>query len=96
MTNGQTRQLAGFPNDIASFDTLRAMSVKASDLKNEDELLEIAKKNLKKHFIIVGLVECFDESIILLRKQLGMKSLNYLRKNVGKGDGPHRLDSLNR
>jgi hypothetical protein len=49
------------------------------------ETLEIAKTNLKQHFQVVGLVEKFDETCILLRKVLGWNLASfYVRKNVAK------------
>ena len=56
------------------------------DLENarySSETLALAKQNLKEHFKVVGLVEKFDETCILLKKSLGWDiPLNYARKNV--------------
>ncbi len=41
-----------------------------------------AKRNLVEHFAAVGLVERFDESVILFRRRLGWQWPFYLRKNV--------------
>jgi hypothetical protein len=58
------------------------------DLKSQQfaqETLEIAKANLKQHFQVVGLVERFDETCILLRKILGWNLASfYVKKNVAK------------
>ena len=38
-----------------------------------DDALQIAKKNLKDHFAVVGIVESFDESILIMKKVLGWR-----------------------
>lgn len=47
-------------------------------------LLEKAKENLKKHFFVVGLMERFDETLILLKKTLDWKTPYYVRENVSR------------
>lgn len=50
-----------------------------------EDLYERAVKNIENHFIWLGLTERFDESILLLSKQLNWKFWpNYLRENVSK------------
>ena len=44
--------------------------------------LELAKNNLREFFSVVGLVESFDESLMMLRKALGWRMPFYVRKNV--------------
>lgn len=46
------------------------------------EMLENAKKNIEQHFPVAGLLERFDETLILLRRTFGWKDLFYTRKNV--------------
>jgi hypothetical protein len=41
-----------------------------------------AKQNLAREFAVVGLVERFDESIVLMKRRLGWKMPFYVRKNV--------------
>ena len=48
------------------------------------EMLELAKKNLKENFAVVGLVERFDETLLLLKKTLGWRNLFYVKHNVTK------------
>lgn len=59
-------------------------------LSTED--LEIAKANLREHFMVVGLTERFDESLVLLKRALGwrIKDILYLKENVGKKRPPKR------
>lgn len=49
-------------------------------------ILEIAKTNLREHFLLVGLSERFDESLLLLRRALGwrIKDILYSKRNVGR------------
>jgi hypothetical protein len=47
--------------------------------------LGAAKANLGAHFAAVGLVERFDESLLLFKKLLGWERIHYVRGNVTKG-----------
>ena len=44
-----------------------------------------AKQNLAETFRVVGLVERFDESVLLFKRNLGWKMPLYARKNVTRG-----------
>lgn len=72
VNNGQTRILCGEPKldaDIA-FGQCPA------------EMLELTKRNLREHFAIVGLLERFDESLILLKRTFGWKLPLYYLHNI--------------
>ena len=47
--------------------------------------LQRAKANIEKHYLLVGLFERFDETMILLKRKLGwrMRDILYRRQNVG-------------
>jgi len=49
-----------------------------------NDILEIAKANLREYFSLVGISERFDESLILLKRVLGWrtKDILYVRQNV--------------
>jgi hypothetical protein len=49
------------------------------------ELLEVAKRNLRDHFAVVGLTERFDASLLLFGKALGWTNLHYVKLNVTPG-----------
>ncbi|WP_332694886.1 sulfotransferase family 2 domain-containing protein [Halalkalibacter lacteus] len=49
--------------------------------------LEVAKKNLEKHFAVVGITEMYAQSIFLMSKHLGWNNVQYTKKNITK----HRL-----
>jgi cyclopropane fatty-acyl-phospholipid synthase-like methyltransferase len=44
--------------------------------------LEKAKLHIRREFAVVGLAERFDESVLILARRLGWKSLFYLTRNV--------------
>jgi hypothetical protein len=71
--NGQVRLLSGEPDggDTIGFGECTPA------------LLEQAKANLEQHFSVVGLLEAFDESLLLLRRALGWRMPYYTRQNVG-------------
>ncbi len=46
------------------------------------ETLECAKQDLRDYFGVVGLVEKFDETIVLMQKILGWKTPFYVKRNV--------------
>jgi len=46
------------------------------------EMLEQAKQNLRDYFAVVGLVERFDESLILIKQAVGLRNPFYFPINV--------------
>jgi hypothetical protein len=65
--NLQTRMLCG---DIAPFGPVT------------DEMLERAKENLRTEFLAFGLVDRFDESLVLFQRRLGLRSILYVDQRV--------------
>lgn len=81
MDNGQTRMLAGVLQYEFPFGECT------------EELLEAAKFNLTESFSVVGLVERFDETLLLLKRAFGWNDVYYAQQNVtrnrpGRGDLP--------
>lgn len=66
--NVQTRMIAGLPYDFPP-NTYT------------EEHLETAINNLNDYFAVVGLVERFDESLLLLKKAFGWSNIFYNRQN---------------
>ncbi len=66
--NLQTRFLCGI-NDITG---------------KEKEMLQRAKEHLVRYVEVIGLMEHFDESLLLMQKPLGFKRIFYERKNEGR------------
>lgn len=85
--NLETRFISG----CANFDSL---------MPPHDELpanaLDLAKKNLENYFAVCGLTEQFDESLLLMQRVLGWKSIFYKKKNVGKKPSAAQLSSSTR
>jgi len=48
------------------------------------ESLEKAKSNLKEHFSVIGLTERLDETVILLKRVLGMRMRFIISQNIAK------------
>lgn len=66
LDNGQVRLISGFN------------PVELNVIRNEH--LEIARSNLKSHFIFTGILENFDDSLLLMKEKLNWESLPYYRK----------------
>lgn len=84
LANDQTRELAGAHDDNAA---AACGSVTA-------RTLELAKQNIRDHFVAVGLTERFDESLALFQRRLGWTNVSYELRNVG-ANCP-RLDDIPR
>ncbi len=52
----------------------------ASDMR-EDEMLDIAKEHIDNRFAIAGVMEHFDETLVLLKKQIGLRNIFYGIRN---------------
>ncbi|MEM9275136.1 MAG: sulfotransferase family 2 domain-containing protein [Cyanobacteria bacterium P01_F01_bin.143] len=99
--NTMTRFYSGlefaYMKHFQSFDRLRTAKIQNHPVlkdyynSSSSELLELAKNNLKQHFEYIGIVERFDESLILLRRKFGWKHLNYINRNIGNKK-PKRLN----
>lgn len=47
-----------------------------------ENIIATVKQNLDRHFRVVGLVERFDETLVLLQRAFGWRSPVYVRQNV--------------
>ncbi|MGF1497190.1 MAG: sulfotransferase family 2 domain-containing protein [Elainellaceae cyanobacterium] len=79
--NGQTRSLSGVSGRVGFGECTR-------------EHLELAKHNLREHFLLVGTSEKFDETVLILSKLMGWATPYYPRLNVSQ-NRPHQ-ESLSR
>ncbi|MGB3495364.1 MAG: hypothetical protein WBA57_21725 [Elainellaceae cyanobacterium] len=68
--NGQTRKIAGVASNDFPFGGCTS------------ELLDIAKRNLRDRFLMVGITERFDESLVMLRHLVGLNTLLHTRANT--------------
>lgn len=71
--NVQTRRISAY-EPIDSFHRVHSVL--------PDDALEQAKKNLKDGIAIVGLLDQFDESVLLMQEEFGWKNVTYLTRNV--------------
>lgn len=79
MNNGQVRLLAGV-EDIVQEPYGGSVLPYGT---NDPALLDQALRNIDEHFVFVGLQEHFDESLLLLKRKLGLRRASYQRKNTG-------------
>lgn len=70
--------------NVRDFDVVNGQARKISGISDENVMLDVALKNLEKHFDFVGIQERFDESLILLRKEMGWNKIYYKSVNVAK------------
>jgi hypothetical protein len=54
-------------------------------------MLELAKRNIREHFLLAGITERFDESLVLMKRALGWPEPCYRRLNESSGR-PRRED----
>lgn len=69
LINGQTRMISG---------------LLATEELTEQSLV-LAKANIERHFSFVGLMERYDESLVIARRLFGWHNVYYVRKNVSRG-----------
>jgi hypothetical protein len=50
-----------------------------------EAVLALAKRNLAEHFVVVGLTERFDETLMLLKRTFAWRNVFYKRHNVTQG-----------
>lgn len=74
--NLQTRMLCGEPEPFG---------------KVGDRMLEQAKENLRSRFAAFGVVESFDESVVLLAHEIGLESILYLRQRFAARPRGHEV-----
>lgn len=51
---------------------------------NDRDDLDLAKTHIKKHFAFTGVVEMFNESLYMMKKQFGWQDITYTRYNVNE------------
>jgi len=66
VSNDQTRLIAGVSRDSSV---------------NTDNMLKMAKENIDSKFIMAGLVEQFDQTLMLLKRKLGLRNIFYGIRN---------------
>jgi hypothetical protein len=51
--------------------------------RSDRDRFERVRKNLEKHFSLVGVLESFDETVLILNKLMGWSCVGFRRRNVG-------------
>jgi hypothetical protein len=82
--NGQTRLLSAVDGTIWD----KAVGFGQCPI----EMLEKAKRNLQEHFAVVGLLERFDETILLFKRTLGWKRIPFYVKRRATPNRPRKED----
>jgi hypothetical protein len=80
--NGQVRYLAGTHGEVHP----------APYGQCTREMLQTALRNLENNFVLAGITEQFDPSLLLLKRRLNWKNCYYARFNVNRGR--KRLEEL--
>ena len=80
MNNGQVRLLAGVEDIVQEPHGRSALEYGS----NDPALLEQALHNIRRDFVVVGLQERYEESLLLLRHRLGLRRIASPRKNVAR------------
>jgi len=75
LNNGQTRLLSGIERRHPFGQT-------------PDDLLDLALENLERHFLLAGLTERFDASLVVLARHMGWRFPHYRRGMLSKGEKP--------
>ena len=76
--NDQTRRISGLDPEFGSCS---------------EEMLEVAKSNIRSRFSLVGTTERFDETILLAARRFGWTTPHYWRKQVNpERPGRHLVD----
>ena len=76
MVDMQTRHISGqmgLPNFLPPYEPMT------------NDALDCANRNLRANFECVGVVERFDESLLLMKRKLGWRNIYYQRLNVSEG-----------
>ncbi|MCU0445449.1 MAG: sulfotransferase family 2 domain-containing protein [Microscillaceae bacterium] len=68
LDNGQTRSISGIPPEE----------------KCTEEALQMAIKNLDEHFLLASVLDYFDETLIMLKEELGWGYPVYYNENINK------------
>ncbi len=80
MDNGQTRRLAGLIQIGCLGEPTKKDEIGFGQCSTE--ILDRAKKHLQEYFAVVGLLERFDETLLLMKKTFGWSPPFYVKTNI--------------
>lgn len=72
LDNGQTRMLSATEE-----------SIPIGEMSHEQ--LMVAQSNLRGFFSVVGVLDSFDEFVLMLKHRFDLKNVYYIKRNVGRG-----------
>lgn len=87
VSSGQTfAEFAADPNtpELSNQQTRLIAGCNTAPDRIDEAELERAKRNIDESFVLAGLQERFDESLVLLKLLLGLKDINYVSVNVSE------------
>ena len=88
----QTFVTSEFDRDTENGQTKLIAGIKANG--HEKGLLEIALDNINKYFVYVGIMEMFDESLLLMARYLHWSNYVYFKQNVSNSKyGTFQVDN---
>ncbi|MBK1987110.1 sulfotransferase family 2 domain-containing protein [Sphaerospermopsis aphanizomenoides BCCUSP55] len=65
-----------------NLQTRMIFGLSKNHVSNDEEILTVAKHNLENKFSVVGLVERFDETLVLLRNAFNWRPPLYVQQNI--------------
>jgi len=80
---------SGVCDEVSNDQARLVAGVSKESAINVSDMLKIAKQNIDDKFIVAGLVERFDETLMLLKKRLGLRNIFYGIRNQTVGR-PHK------
>lgn len=80
VNNGQVRLLAGVEDIVQEPYGPSRLPYGT----NDPGLLDRALRNVERHFVVVGLQDQFDATLLLIRSKLGLGRIWYRSRNVGR------------
>jgi Galactose-3-O-sulfotransferase len=80
LTLRQYTQQMGQKN--GNLQTRLLFGLNQTQCQTPSETLTVARQNLEQHFAVVGLVEQFDETLVLLKRAFGWRMPLYVQQNV--------------
>ncbi len=76
---------SGVCEEVSNDQARLVGGVSRDAMVDQEEMLRLAKQHIDEAFIVAGLMERFDETLLLLRKRLGLKNLFYGVRNQTLG-----------
>jgi hypothetical protein len=67
---------------VGNLQTRLLFGLSSTDASGKPDLLQVVQRNLDQHFAVVGLVERFDETLVLLQQTFGWRTPVYIKQNV--------------